>query len=248
MNRAATIGPVVLALALLAGRAGQAGQVQTDANLITGLDISDSISSEERLLQLKGMAEAIRAPAVLEAIQRGRHGCVGFAMFDWYHSTFPVVVPWTAVCTARDAAGVSDRISARLSVNIELEARQAWTFYPGRPTDLSEALEHAAQELHAAPFATTRTIINIIGNGADNVGEGPVSVRDQIVGQGGIINGIVIGADKETVDYYRREVIGGANAFVLSIEQPGDAVDILVRKLLGDIVAAVPRGASPPPG
>ncbi|HEY1386862.1 MAG TPA: DUF1194 domain-containing protein [Dongiaceae bacterium] len=93
-----------------------------------------------------------------------------------------------------------------------------------------------------------RSVINIIGNGADNVGEGPAAIRDLIVRQGGTINGVVLGADKEAVDYYRREVIGCANAFVLSIEQPDDVVDVLIRKLLGDVVVETPRGVLPASG
>jgi len=248
MSRAAIIGPIALAVALLAGRAGATDQTETDANVITGLDISDSITAQDRILQLQGMAQAIRAPAVLDAIRRGRHGCVGFAMFDWYHHMFPPVVQWTAICTPRDAAAVSDQIIARSFVDIDLEARRSWTFYPGRPTDLSEALEHAAQELQRAPFATNRMVINIIGNGDDNVGEGPAAVRDVIVARGGTINGVVLGTDTETIDYYRREVIGGTNAFALSIDQPGDVVDVLVRKLLGDVMAEAPRGSLSPSG
>src|SRR5262245_25876741 len=124
MGRAAATVPVVLAIALFAGSASRADQVQTDANLITGLDISDSITADERTLQLQGMARAIQAPAVLDAVRKGRHGCVGFAMFDWYHHAFPVVVPWTVICTASDAAAVSDRIVARLSADVEAEARR----------------------------------------------------------------------------------------------------------------------------
>jgi hypothetical protein len=40
-------------------------------------------------------------------------------------------------------------------------------------TDLSRAIENGGALLKAAPFPSDRSVLNLVGNGEDNVGEGP---------------------------------------------------------------------------
>src|SRR6185369_5237273 len=71
-----------------------AGELNTDANIITGLDVSSSIDAQDTMLQIDGMAEAIRSPAILAAIQHGQHGRIGFAVFIWADGEYPELVSW----------------------------------------------------------------------------------------------------------------------------------------------------------
>jgi Protein of unknown function (DUF1194) len=71
-------------------------QVHTDANLITVLDVSDSIMRHEEWLEFEGLAKAIVDAAVLDAIAGGRYGRIGFAVFTWSSGgRFEALVPWT---------------------------------------------------------------------------------------------------------------------------------------------------------
>ena len=195
---------LALGCALLCADAALANDLATDANIVTGLDISDSIAPADLRLEILGMARAIRAPDVLAAVRGGRHGQIGFAVFAWHHGEFPVVVPWTLIASAADAHAVARAIEARLLVDVDTEARANEKFYAGRLTNLSRAIDHAAAMLLAAPYAADRAIVNIIGNGTDNVGEAPAGARERLVAAGGTVNGVVLGDDPLMLDYYRR--------------------------------------------
>jgi hypothetical protein len=88
-----------------------------------------------------------------------------------------------------------------------------------------------------APFAASRSVINVIGNGKDNVAEDAGPSRDRVVEGGGTINGLVLGNDPVATDYYRQQVIGGPGAFVMTVTDTATLADAFVRKFIGDIVA-----------
>ena len=243
MKRCTGIGLLALGIALMAAPGASAGDTATDVNIVTGLDISNSIELDEIQLELAGMAQAIRDPRVVQAIQRGKHRRIGFAVFAWHHGQFPVVVSWMAIDSAEDALLASRAIEARQLVNVELEGREQVEWYIGRLTDLSEAIDHASGMLSNAPFATDRAIINIVGNGDDNVGEDAGVARDRFVAHGGTINGLVLGGDPAMVEYYRQQVVGGRAAFVMATADAPSIVAAFVRKFLGDIVAAAESDA-----
>jgi Ca-activated chloride channel homolog len=90
--RVAGLGMLSLGWAHLCGGVCLAGEIGNDANIVTGLDISDSITPDEIRLEIEGMARAIRSPEVLAAIQSGKNGRIGFAVFAWSHNQFPDVV------------------------------------------------------------------------------------------------------------------------------------------------------------
>lgn len=81
MTRRAGLGLLAVAAALLCSRLGLADEIVTDANIVTGLDISYSIDPDDMRLEIEGMARAIRSPEVLRAIQGGTHRRIGFAVF-----------------------------------------------------------------------------------------------------------------------------------------------------------------------
>src|SRR4051812_12729811 len=97
---------VAFGCALASGNAVVAEPV-TDANIVTALDISDSIDPHSMAIEIDGMAEAIRAPEVIRAIQGGRHGRIGFAIFAWRDGAYPELVSWTIIATEADAHAVA---------------------------------------------------------------------------------------------------------------------------------------------
>jgi len=226
-----------LGFVLLCSGAGLAEETATDANIVTGLDISYSISPEEMQFEIAGLARAIRSPEVLRAIQAGRYRRIGFAVFAWHHNQFPVVVAWTIIASEADASTVSRMIADRLRVDVETEARKKEVYFIGRLTDLSQAIDHATELLRAAPFAGSRSVVNIIGNGADNVGEDAGFARDRFVAAGGTVNGVVLGGDASAIEYYRQQVIGGPGSFVMSTGEAATLAQVLTRKFLHDIIA-----------
>lgn len=227
---------------LLLGRGAFADSIRTDANIVTGLDISGSIEALETQIQVAGMAMAIRSPEVIEAIQRGRHGRVGLAIFLWANGAYPVFSSWRLISSPEDALAAADEFSNHIDAILGSDTARRL----GQLTDLSGAIEYGGGMLRAAPFATDRPILNILGNGIDNVGESPKWARDRLVAQGATINAVVIGHDRGVFSYFRTEVIGGPAAFVLSARNPEALVEVLERKFATEIANA--RQAGPAPG
>ena len=205
---------------------------QTDANIVTGLDVSSSINAEDAQIQLRGMALAIQSPEILSAIQRGRHKRIGFSVFLWCDGGYPVVVAWRIIGSAKDAAAAA----AQLTVPFEV-VREAQT---SGLTDLSRAIENGGALLKAAPFPSDRSVLNLVGNGEDNVGEGPQRARDALVASGGEINGVVIGGLPTILAYYQTAVVGGPMAFVVPVKTPENLVDAMRRKFVTEIAMALP--------
>jgi hypothetical protein len=232
-----------LAAALLLGPAAVAGEILTDANIVTGLDISESVGSADMRRQLEGMALAIRSPEVLAAIRRGTAGRIGFAVFAW-HQRQVEVVPWTVIASEADAERVARELEARMGVDADLEARRSGPYHIGRLTDLSRAIDHASALLAAAPPGQ-RHVVNIIGNGADNMGEEAGRARDRLMRAGATLNGVVFDGDPSTLAYFRDQVVGGTGAFLLTGDGTGAAREVLLRKFLRDLVAGP---FSPPAG
>ena len=233
---------------LLAWHASAAGPApappSVDVNIVTAIDGSDSVSGHEIRLSLGGLAAALRTPEVLAAIRAGRTGRVGFAAFVWHTERVPVV-PWTVLASAEDIEAVADVLERRLEVSLDREARSGARYFIGRLTDLSRALDHAGGLLAAAPFPADRAVVNVVGNGSDNMGEAAADARDRLLAAGATINGVVIGADPEVLAYFRREVTGGPGAFVLPAATDRPLVDLMRRKLLRDLVAARGQGRGP---
>jgi Protein of unknown function (DUF1194) len=240
---------IIMLGCLLRGEDAAGGELVTDVNIVTALDISDSIDAASTAIEVDGMAAAIAAPEVMRAIQAGHHGRVGFAVFAWRDGAFPELIEWTTIATAADAAATSDRLRSSFR-NFAASDPPSLPYAP-HMTDLSGAIDHAAVLLLTAPYRADRSVINVIGNGWDNVGEGPRAARDRVVAERMTINGVVVGNDPVLMDYYRGNVIGGPGAFLLAVEDIASMPGVLARKFLYDValqdegsrgkLAALPR-------
>ena len=222
----------LLVLAVLAGRVAYADGEWTDVNIVTGLDFSGSIDRRDAQVQIDGITMAIRSPQIIAAIKNGNHGRIGFALFVWASGSYPILVTWRQIGSPEEAAAVADEVEAGLRALFGSEALAKL----GALTDLSGALDYGGEMLRAAPFATNRRVVNIIGNGIDNVGEGATSVRDRLVAQGITINGVALGRDRTLFAYLKREVIGGPESFALMANDPEMLVETLARKFITEIV------------
>jgi len=244
MNRLGKLGVVAFAYALLAGGSGGAAETATDVNVVTGLDFSHSISLEEHWIVQEGLAEALLSSEIVDAIQGGRHGRIGFALFGWHVTTIPLL-PWMVIGSAGDAKLAAARIRGAIVQQIAVEAtlRRVEKRF-GRPTDVSHALSAASGMLLAAPYRTTRSVINIIGNGTDNVNEDAQPARNAALALGFTINGVVLGNDPHLIGYFEQNVIGGPGSFVMHVQETQLMARTLKQKLLKDLVIGAPRPAS----
>jgi Protein of unknown function (DUF1194) len=227
-------------------------QVATDANLVTALDMSDSITRHDEWIEFDGMARAVVHPQFLEAVFSGRYGRIGFAVYGWSsHGDLRVIVPWMLIASVEDAEGVAEllRRTARIDRSHYqgddsrgTDERPA----PGFQTDIAMALGFGLKMIAFAPRPTMRTVINVCGNGIDNVTGRPREARAQALASGVTINGLVLGDKPDVAAYYRSQVAGGIDSFVMEVRHPRVVADALTIKFLRDLVALREGGTSSP--
>ncbi len=204
---------------------------ELDLLLVLAVDASGSIDPDEFRLQREGYAEALTHPAVLAAITGKQRGAIAVAMVEWG-------APGGAA-TVVDWMRVQDAASARALAEAVLDAprsRQSWNA-------IGDALDHCARMLLAAPFRAAEKVIDLSGDGPDLRSLRPATAaRDDAVAAGIAINALAVAAAGQVTRYgeplaetYRREVIGGPGAFVLTAEDRRDIARALRAKLIREI-------------
>src|SRR5438132_7239537 len=238
--RSAVVAVALLALFTYSGelRAGAA-----DLQIILAADVSRSIDDGEFDLQRKGYAAALTDPRVLTAIQGRANGALGVCYIEWSgEEEQQVVVDWTELRDEEDAAGVAAAILA------------APRSFMGR-TSISAAIDFAITRFAAAKRQDARRIIDISGDGTNNSGRPVAEARDQALASGVTINGLAIINDRPNLGYsahtqppgglplyYRQNVIGGPNAFLIVVQDFNSFADAMANKLAKEIDVA--RGAA----
>lgn len=231
-RRTALAGSLAALAAALPARAA----MQVDLQLVLAVDVSRSIDEVEAELQRRGYIEALTNERVIEAILSGEHRRIALCYTEWAGTHYQVVViDWSVI----DSPGAARRFADKLAE--APRASQSWTA-------VGAAMAFAAQRLETADFEARRRVIDISGDGRTNDGPPAELVRDKLVAQGIVINGLPVmmnrtnfgrppdtGLDK----YYEENVIGGPGAFMIAAESFDDFGRAVRSKLIREI-SAVP--------
>lgn len=216
-------GMTCLVSAVATSAAG-AGEVHVELELVLAVDASGSVSGSEFELQLRGLADAFRDPAVVAAVDHLAPNGMAVALFQWSSPGQQVVaVDWSVVSDAASAAAMADRIesSGRLILG---------------ETAIEGGLAFAVNLLASNHFVGRRRVVDVSGDGQANWGPDPDAVRDRAVADGITINALaVVNEQARLEDYYRAHVIGGSGAFVLSAADYTDYARAIRLKLLQEI-------------
>ena len=210
-----------------------------DLEVILAADVSRSIDDGEFELQRKGYAAALTDPRVLTAIHARANGLVGVCFVEWSgEEDQQVVVDWTEIRDEEDAGTVAAAILA------------APRSFMGR-TSISAAIDFAMTRFAAAKWQVNRRIIDVSGDGTNNSGRPITEARDQAVASGVTINGLAIINDKPNLGYsahtqppgglplyYKQNVIGGPNSFLIVVEDFNSFADAMANKLAKEIDVA----------
>ena len=240
MLRFSRFGAACLALlaVVLASPVARADS-DVDLELVLAVDVSLSMDMDEQRLQRDGYVEALRDPNVLSAIQSGLHGRIAVSYIEWagpFSQT--TVLPWTVIDGKESAEQV-----AQLLANAPISRR--------RMTSISSALTYAGQQFDTNPYRGIRRVIDISGDGPNNSGDPVTPIRDELVKNGIIINGLPVILrpsqssffDISFLDrYYSDCVIGGQGAFMIPIRDKSEFATATRQKLLLEI-----SGYEPPP-
>ncbi|MBX9702488.1 MAG: DUF1194 domain-containing protein [Acetobacteraceae bacterium] len=204
---------------------------EVDLLLVLAVDASGSIDTDEFRLQREGYAEALAHPAVLAAITGKPRGAIAVAMVEWGSpGGAETVVDWMRVQGAASARALAEAVVAAP------RSRQSYNA-------IGDAIDHCARLLRAAPFRAAERVIDLSGDGPDLRSLRPAAAaRDDAVAAGVVINALAVAAAGQVTRFgeplaetYRREVIGGPGAFVLTAEDRRDIARALRAKLIREI-------------
>jgi len=215
------------------GRAAPAGARAVALELVLAVDTSMSVGADEFALQMAGYAAAFRHPEVLQAILAS--GGIAVTLVQWADSYQQAVsVDWAWVGDDPSAAAFADRIAT------------VGRRFVGPGTALAAALAWCLQRFESSGFDGQRRVVDLSGDGRDNRGPRVTSVRALARAAGITVNGLPILNDEPFLDrYYQRQVIAGADAFVVAAADYEDFGEAIVRKLVREI-AGSPIARAPP--
>jgi hypothetical protein len=235
-----TISSILMAAMLAHGPAAlaQPFDLPVDVELVLAVDVSGSMDQQEHRVQRQGYALALAHPEFVRAVRSGGFQRIALTYVEWAGpGRHAVILPWTAVADEEDAERVAGHLAAT-----------PISFMRG--TSISSALDFAAPLFDDNGFEGTRRVLDISGDGPNNMGPPVVPSRDRVIEAGITINGLPImirpsmrggptapGLD----DYYRDCVIGGPGAFVLPVHELHEMAEAIRRKLVLDIAGLPER-------
>ncbi|SFR53498.1 DUF1194 domain-containing protein [Litoreibacter janthinus] len=229
------LNATILAWALLGGGAEAACRQA----LALGLDISGSVDAQEYRLQVDGLAAALLAPEVSQKALASPETPVFIAVYEWSgQSRQRVLINWTALQSPADLS--------RIATTLRKTRRQSRK----GATAIGRAMGFADMLFREGPDCWTYTL-DLSGDGKNNDGPSPQTVRKDPRFERVTINGLVIGSDTtmgrderqmeimELSAYYRTRVIHGHDAFIEVAMGFEDYQRAMERKLLRELKGLV---------
>lgn len=215
----------------------RAADIQVDLELILAVDVSRSMDTDEQKLQRDGYVAALTHPDVVGAITQGRHGRIALLYVEWAGPAAQYkVMDWSVIdgsASARVfAAGLAQAPIQRL-----------------RGTSISNSLAFVAPQFENNGYVATRRVIDVSGDGPNNMGIPIEIAREPVIRAGITINGLPI-MIKQPVGfasignldvYYEDCVIGGFGAFLVVVRSADQFAEAIRRKLVLEIAGPDPR-------
>jgi hypothetical protein len=232
-RRTALIG----SLATLTAASDARAATSVDLLLVMAVDVSRSIDEVEAELQRRGYIEAMTNDRVVDAILSGEHKAIGVCYVEWAGTHYQqTVIDWMLIESASGARRFSDTLAAAPRTS------QSWTA-------VGQALAFSAARFDEAPFVSKRRVIDISGDGRTNNGPPAELVRDRLVTEGIVINGLPVMMNRTsfgrppdaTLDkYYEENVIGGPGSFMTVAANFDDFGRAVRSKLIREISGRLP--------
>jgi hypothetical protein len=204
-----------------------------DLELVIAVDVSLSMDMDEQQLQRDGYVAAFRDPELHRAIANaGAYGRIAVIYMEWAGPTAQkVIIPWTLIDGPAAARAFADRLAAQPITRERL-------------TSISSALRFAHGLLKNSRYSAPRRVIDVSGDGPNNAGPPVLEMRDTLIAEGIVINGLPIMLKAPTPSffdipdldqYYAGCVIGGVGAFMVPVMDIAELKSAIRRKLLMEI-------------
>jgi hypothetical protein len=219
-----------LATALSLAAPASAIEPPVDLALVLAVDCSGSVDGRELRLQLGGIAAAFRDKTVQAAIKAGPHHRIAVNLLLWADPDEQKLVTGWQVVSSADEAEAFAVVAENNVIGI------------GGGTGMATAIAYGINMLGSSGFNATRKTIDISGDGRDSweLREPHFrmpqarALRDA---SEVVVNGLAISNEQpDLLDYYRREVIGGAGSFAMEAKTYEDFAEAMRIKLLREIL------------
>ena len=212
--------------------------IPVDVELVLAVDVSFSMTRNEQVLQREGYRLALTSKEFLQALRGGAYGRIAVTYVEWAgRFDQHVILPWRLI----EGPELADAVAAELGRAPYQRAAR---------TSISAALNFAQGLFATSGYRGVRRIIDISGDGPNNSG-GPVApMRDVVVTNGIIINGLPLmihhpsrGTDDAAhLDWYYKDcVTGGAGSFVVAVRGPEQFVQATRRKMVLEVAGRTPK-------
>ncbi|MBT3553921.1 MAG: DUF1194 domain-containing protein [Rhodospirillaceae bacterium] len=228
------------------GSSGAWALTPVDLELVLAIDVSGSVDFEEAALQRDGYVRAINSPAFAKAVAGGVLGRIAVTYVEWAGDDVQAtVLDWRVIDGAASARAFAKALGAA-------------PISTGPWTSISDAISFAVPLLESNAFQGTRRVIDISGDGPNNVGAPVTEARAAAIAKGITINGLAIINDrlqpsgrpqlKDLDRYYAACVIGGPGAFLVAAKDFQDFGRAIRHKLLFEIAGIGPHFGVPGAG
>jgi hypothetical protein len=215
-----------------------AQETEVDLELVLAVDVSRSMDPSEQDLQKEGYLAGLQHPEVLAAIRSGFLGRIAVTYVEWAGpGSQETITSWTVIDGPEAAAAFAEEIAAKPISNL-------------RGTSISGALAYTSTLFDGNGFTASRQVIDVSGDGPNNMGFPVLEARAQVLERGITINGLPIminaqyfsGYSIPDLDiYYEDCVIGGPGAFLVTVESIDRIAEAIRRKLVLEIAGAPAR-------
>lgn len=223
-----------LALGALAWGPARAQDIAVDLEVVLAVDSSSSVNAEEFNLQLQGYADAFLNPAVVKTISNGDLGAIAATLVIWAgDGGIRQIAEWMLI---------DDLESASRFVK---EFRKTPRYMLKDGTSISTAIIESVSLFKGNGFSGARRVIDISGDGTNNVGRPVPIARDAAIEAGVTINGLTILNEFPELDtYFSRFVVGGPGAFIVTADSFSTFSAAILNKLVQEIAGSVPPGGT----
>ncbi len=195
--------------------------------LVMLVDGSASISDGALEFQLQGHAAAFRDRAVADAAA-ATETAVTLCSFSG-PGTLRTLVPWAVI----DSVAASERFADAIAAAPRDDHADS--------TAIGSALYRAMELFGGGGVRGARRVIDLVSNGFSNAGPEPLPARDRAAAQDIAVNALVILDEFDWLEeYYRDNVIAGANAFVRTVDSREAFAEALRNKLILEIAGIPP--------
>ncbi|MFN3641451.1 MAG: DUF1194 domain-containing protein [Gemmobacter sp.] len=191
-----------------------------EAALVLAMDVSGSVDAGEYRLQVDGLALALDDPAIVDALTGG---AVALAVVQWSGlGRQALSLPWRRIVTPADAAAFAAAVRAM---------PRAFT---ASDTAVGEALAFAMAQFAAVPDCRRR-IVDLSGDGAENVGFTIARARREAIAAGVEVNGLAIESMGLSITQFYRNWVVTPGGFVVTARGHLDYARAMRVKLLREL-------------